>query len=41
MCVWQGALSAHVDGTLEHQGNISFLTAFIYLNASFNGGGTE
>ena len=42
----QGHLSAHVDGTLEDgtgsslQG-ISFLTAFIYLNDDFQGGGTR
>jgi len=36
----QGSLSAHLDGTLEHCGQISFLTAFLYLNDNFSGGDT-
>jgi len=37
----QGSLSAHLDGTLEHCGQISFLTAFLYLNDNFSGGDTR
>jgi len=37
----EGFLSPHIDGTLKHGGQISFLTAFLYLNDDFLGGGTR
>jgi len=38
-----GHLSPHIDGTLkdERDSQISFLTAFLYLNDDFKGGGTR